>query len=410
MEFLKLSELNSLLAKTIKENFLSYYWIVAEISDLRVNQTSGHCYLELIEKNEKTGALFAKARANIWNSTFQVIKPYFKSATGQELVSGIKVLVKVGLELHILYGYSLTIYDIDPSYTLGDQERKRKEIIDQLEEEGVLNLNKELELAILPQRIAIISSSTAAGFEDFMAHLQENKEGLVFYTHLFPALMQGQQTEPSIIEALDKIYLHKDDFDLVVIIRGGGASTDLSAFDSYLLAANCAQFPLPIITGIGHQRDETVLDIVSYKRAKTPTAAADFLIGILLERLDDQTKLQNSIIGRIEALLTGHNSDLNNKSFKIQGGFSELLNKHSNNINTMAHQLIRASEHLLHNNKSKLEGVEKYIQMSSPEYILSKGYSITRIKGKAIFDVGELKKGDKIETTFKKGRVSSRVE
>lgn len=233
-------------------------WIQAELSDVRSN-TTGHCYLEFVQKDPRSNNLVAKARGMIWNNIYRLLKPYFEETTGQLFTSGIKVLVKVTVQFHELYGYSLTVLDIDPAYTLGDMARRRREILLQLEEEGVLTLNKELEIPVLPQRIAVVSSATAAGYGDFCHQLQHNSGGFFFYTELFPALMQGNQVEESVLAALDRINARINEFDVVVIIRGGGATSDLSGFDTYLLAAACAQFPLPIITGIGHEREDTVL-------------------------------------------------------------------------------------------------------------------------------------------------------
>ena len=277
-EALSLLELNTRIRGALSRAFPETCWVRAEMSDVRVNTSSGHCYLEFVEKNAQTGQLVAKVRGSIWAKTFRMLKPYFEMETGQMFASGLKVLVKVSVEFHELYGLSLTVLDIDPAYTLGDMVRKRMEIIRQLQEEGVFTLNKELPFPLLPRRIAIITSPTAAGYEDFMNQLTRNKGGYPFYTKLFPALMQGERTEASVIAALDRIYQHQDLFDVVVIIRGGGATSDLNSFDSYLLAANCAQFPLPIITGIGHERDDTVVDLVAHTRMKTPTAVAEFLI------------------------------------------------------------------------------------------------------------------------------------
>ena len=385
---LSLSQLNRLVSEVVKDAFSETYWLVAEISDVRLNHSNGHCYLEFIEKNELTGAIIAKARGYIWNNTFRMIKPYFEETTKQSFTSGLKILVSVGIDFHELYGYGLTVYDIDPTYTLGDLQRKRQEIISRLDKEGILTLNKELEFSTIPQRIAIISSPTAAGYEDFADHLSNNKYGFVFYPKLFPAVMQGEQTESSVIQALDKIYQHQDSFDAVVIIRGGGATSDLSSFDSYLLAANCAQFPLPVITGIGHERDDTVLDIVAYHRAKTPTAAADFLIEKTAKTYDE----------------------LQNLSMRIPNAALSLLEKQQSNLELYKIKLQHAVKNRLNNSESQIKEIEAFIKLSSPEYILAKGYSITLKNGKVIKNATELKQGDKISTRLSKGEVQSIVE
>ena len=248
---LSLFELNARVRDALQEALPERYWVRAEVSEARVHP-SGHCYLELIEKEEATGRTIAKARATIWASTFRLLRPWFEQSTGQIFTAGIKILISVSPIFHELYGYSLTIHDIDPAYTLGDAARRRAAILQQLRDEGVADMNKELVWPALPQRFAIISSPSAAGYGDFMNQIQNNPYGYKVYTALFPASMQGEQTESSIIEALDRIACHEELFDGVVIIRGGGATSDLNSFDSYPLAANIAQFPLPVISGIGH--------------------------------------------------------------------------------------------------------------------------------------------------------------
>ena len=406
---LSLSQLNRLVSGAIKEALPETYWLVAEISDVRVNHANGHCYLEFIEKNEKTGAIIAKARGYIWNNTFRMLKPYFEETTKQSFTSGLKILVCVGIDFHELYGYGLTVYDIDPTYTLGDLQQKRQAIINQLEEEGVLTLNKELDFPVIAQRIAVISSPTAAGYEDFLEHLLHNKYGFIFYPKLFPALMQGEQTESSIIQALDKIFSHKDNFDAVVIIRGGGATSDLSSFDSYLLATNCAQFPLPIITGIGHERDDTVLDIVAYQRAKTPTAVADFFIGRIEEVNNELTDLRDSIVSEASRILNQANNNLQHFSLKIPNAAFSLFEKQSANLELYKTKLRHAVKNKLDKAESQLKENEAFIKLSSPEYILAKGYSITTKDGKAVKDAKELHPGDKIITRLSKGEITSTI-
>ena len=282
MTSFSLSELTDKIQETIKLNFDTAVWIRAEISELREN-SNGHCYLELIEKDNSTDSLLAKSKATIWSSTYRMLKPYFESSTGQSLRSGLKVLIAVSVEFHGLYGFSLNIRDIEPSFTIGELAARRLKIIKQLEEDGIADMNKLLELPALSQRIAIISSKTAAGYDDFINQLKSDTNNFAFYCKLFPAVMQGDQAESSIVAALEKIYSNSEHFDLVLIIRGGGATTDLACFDAYDLALNCAQFPLPIITGIGHQRDLTILDMVAHTSVKTPTAAAEFIISNLLK-------------------------------------------------------------------------------------------------------------------------------
>jgi exodeoxyribonuclease VII large subunit len=290
-----LSELNRLVRDVIRKNFPDTYWVRAETSDVRQNR-SGHCYLEFIEKDPVTQAILARSRGTIWANTFQMLSTYFESETGQPFTSGLKVLVRVSVEFHEIYGFSLNVVDIDPTFTLGEMAKNRLLVLKRLEEEGVLTLNKELPLPELCNRIAVISSPTAAGYEDFCDQLKKNPYGLVFYTKLFPAIMQGEKSEASIIAALERIYAYRHLFDAVAIIRGGGATSELNCFDSYVLATHCAQFPLPIVVGIGHERDVTVLDIVAHTRAKTPTAVAEFFIDHLAGSFTELVDLEKRLV------------------------------------------------------------------------------------------------------------------
>jgi exodeoxyribonuclease VII large subunit len=409
MDFLRLSQLNDLIGEEIKNAFSDTFWLMAETSDVRVNSGSRHCYLEFIEKNPQTNAIIARARGYIWANTFELLKPYFELETGRDFDSGLKVLVKVSVEFHPVYGLSLNVYDIDPSYTLGDLQSKRQAILRQLEAEGILTLNKDLTMPLLPQRIAVISSPTAAGYEDFLEHLSNNRDGFIFYPRLFPAVMQGEQTESSIISALNKIFEYSDLFDLVVIIRGGGATSDLASFDSYLLAANCAQFPLPILTGIGHERDDTVLDFVAFHRAKTPTAVADYLIACMEETLAELLDCQMEITDGAKAVLESCSDHL-------QALFSRLplLSKHliegKKAALEMRHfKMQNAVRQIFATKESQLKEKEAFFKLSSPAYILAKGYSITLKNGKAVKSSGELQEGDAIETLLAEGKVLSKV-
>ena len=404
MDFLTLSQLNSLVSTKIKTAFPDTYWILAETSDVRPNK-NGHCYLELLEKTGNS--IIAKARGYIWSSTFQLLKPYFEKTTGQAFVSGIKILVRVSVEFHPLYGYGLNIVDIDPTYTLGDMQQQRKEILAQLEKDGVLNLNKELAFALVPQRIAVISSATAAGYEDFINHLNKNKYGFVFYPVLFPAIMQGEQTEKSIIKALDKIYQHQENFDLVVIIRGGGATSDLASFDSYELALNCSQFPLPIITGIGHERDDTVLDFVAFYRAKTPTAVADYLITKTSEFYDFLIDCQSDIIDNVQQILLNNQEYIDRINYYLPIYTNAIIEKHKSSQLQIKTDLQKSTKQFLQNKKNVLQTIESFVKLSSPDYILSKGYSITLKNGKALKTSKGLKKGDIVETILSEGRIKS---
>jgi exodeoxyribonuclease VII large subunit len=450
---ISLYELNNLIKGVLEDTLPGMFWIRAETSDVRVNQ-NGHCYLEFIEKDTKGKNLIAKARGMIWANTFYMLKSYFENATKQPFATGLKVLVQVSVSFHELYGFSLTVHDIDPSYTLGDQALNRAAILRQLEEEGVLNLNKELELPVPTNRIAVISSPTAAGYEDFLDQLTKNAYNLVFYTKLFPAIMQGDRSESSIISALERVYEYSDCFDAVVIIRGGGATSDLSSFDSYLLAANCAQFPLPIITGIGHERDDTVLDIVAHTRAKTPTAVAEFLIDNMSETLTELNETAQYIISMVSRQLQDETVRLNvletknalllkgwyreqeailassknilNKGMRLrlkenQHKFiriEETLKRHSLQITkenrkqfaAMESSLRKVTQQIFKEQSSTLNMFEKQLALASPENILKKGYTLTMRQGKVLKQSSTVKIGDEITTVFSDGEIKSIVK
>lgn len=406
---LSLYELNNLVRGIIADTFSQRFWIRAEMSDVRCNQ-NGHCYLEFIEKDSNNKTIIAKARGSIWSNVFRMLKAYFESETGQAFASGLKVLVQVSVEFHELYGYSLNVHDIDPTYTLGDQAKNRALIIKQLEEEGVLDLNKELALAKIADRIAVISSPTAAGYEDFCNQLTNNKDGFIFYNKLFPAIMQGDRTEQSIIAALDRIYENIDKFDAVVIIRGGGATSDLSSFDSYLLAANCAQFPLPIITGIGHERDDTVLDVVAHTRAKTPTAVAEFLIKHIYESASELIDIQDSIIFETNKKLIEEAAILNTLVTKYSYIIKDRTKDQLNKLDIISEKIKNAAIRVLQDQKHILESKEQYIEHNSPENILKKGYTLTLSGKKIIKSKAGVKKGDNIVTRFADGEVESLVK
>lgn len=408
MDFITLSQLNSVVSEKINIAFPDTYWIMAETSDVRLNR-NGHCYLELVEKNEKTNNVIAKARAYIWNSTFQLLKPYFEKETGQLFNSGLKVLVLVSVDFHPLYGYGLNILDIDPAYTLGDIQKHRQQILSRLDEEGVLLLNKELDTPTLPQRIAVISSPTAAGYEDFMNHLKNNKQGFVFYPVLFSAIMQGEQTEKTIISSLNKIYKYQEYFDVAVIIRGGGATSDLASFDTYLLAANCAQFPLPIITGIGHERDDTILDFVSHYRAKTPTAVADYLVALVENSFNKLIDCQSSIFHSSTQMLEEKKNMLQSISQHLPLYAHTIIEKQRIRKEQLKENLTRSTKQYIINKEHKIKAVEAFCKLSSPEYILEKGYSITLKNGKALKSGEGIEKGDIIESVLYKGRIKSRI-
>ncbi len=474
-EQLKLSELNGRVKQAVAMSFTAPLWVVAEISELKINR-NGHCYLVLIEKEEQGDGIVAQAKATIWSYTFRMLQPYFETTTGQPLTEGIKVLVSVSVEFHELYGYSLNIRDIDPTYTLGDMARKRKEIITRLQADGVLEMNKELELPLVPQKIAIVSSSTAAGYEDFLDHLVSNDSKYIFYTKLFPAVMQGNQAETSIIEALEQIYQHEDFFDVVVIIRGGGSQADLSCFDNYNLAYYITQFPIPILTGIGHEKDDSIVDMVAHTRLKTPTAVAEFLVNTLvkfettLDELNwhftqkvDQilttargkidlyaraiapivqekiTKTNNRLdqtiykvdhllrlfiqrkkhqLGRIEEAFLQESKNFSRKQLRILERSTTTLSSAVQRISLHNRELISRkitqSEQLLRKKIAEqlhfLELANQKAILIDPSKILSRGYSITTYKGKALKNTEFLKDRELIETRLAQGTIISEVK
>ncbi len=408
MEALSLYDLNALVRRSLEQCLPDEYWVQAELSDVRTNST-GHCYLEFIQKDPRSNNLIAKARGTIWANVYRLLKPYFEESTGQAFVSGIKVLVQVTVSFHELYGYSLTVQDIDPTYTLGDMARRRREILKQLEEEGVLTLNKELEMPVLPQRIAVVSSPTAAGYGDFCHQLKNNSRGFFFHTELFPALMQGDCVEESVLSALDAILNRQEDFDAVVIIRGGGATSDLSGFDTYLLAAACAQFPLPIITGIGHERDDTVLDSVAHTRVKTPTAAAEYLINCMDLAADELEVLISQLHESVRSRLTEEHRKLISYRNRIPSAVVRRVSDAKLALLTTRKDISLAVQTLLSRQRHRLELLQQRLADASPEKMLARGYSITLKDGKVVKNGDVLQLNDEIVTRLYQGEIVSIV-
>ena len=428
MNALTLFELNSLVRQTLELSISEEYWVCAEISELRVNR---HCYMELVQKDTHENGIIAKARAQVWANRWSLIKTMFESITQQTLAPGMQVLVKTEITFHEIYGYSINITDIDPTYTLGDMAKRRMEIMRQLEEEGIRDMNKELQLPRLLQRIAIISSASAAGYDDFCNQLKNNPEGLAFNIQLFQATMQGNEVTPSIIASLNAIAKHLDDWDAVIIIRGGGATSDLSGFDTLELAENIAQFPLPIITGIGHERDDTIIDLIAHTRVKTPTAAAEFLIRHQKEELSLLENINTRISNSISNLLLSESTHLKLLASKIPALFSMTKNREEVRIDKLASMLgynsfrcIDTKKNaitmlnkqmalyvldFLNNKKIKIESIENKLKNSNPERLLKLGFSIARVNGKVIKNIEEVKEGDNIETTLASGTIKSTV-
>ncbi len=383
---LTLFELNSWVRNTLATHLSDSVWLQAELSEVR--ESRGHCYLAFVQKAADGNELVASASGVIWKSNWSMIRPYFERVTGCRLAAGMQVLVQVGVSFHELYGYKLVVTDIDPVYTIGDLARRRQEILMKLEEEGIVNMNREQPLPRLIRRVAVISSPSAAGWGDFQNQLVNNGFGFTFDIALFQATMQGGEVEASIVSALNRIAENLDDWDVVVIIRGGGAAADLSGFDSLYLAENVAQFPLPVITGIGHERDDTVIDVVAHTRVKTPTAAAEFIL--------------NHQLGEWNVLC-----DL---ADRLNGGVEQYLVRERNMLERVSLRMKMAAPQLLERYWHRLEMFQQKVDDASPERLLKLGFSIARIGGKAVRSVAQLSRDDVLEITLSDGRIETRVE
>ncbi len=405
---LSLFQLNHLVREAMDTCFPEHYWVRAELSEVH-SSSAGHCYVEFVEKSTHNQQIVAKVRGSIWANRWRVLKPLFEQATQQQFVAGIKVMVQVSITFHELYGYSLVVHDIDPSYTLGDMARNRQEILRQLEQDGVRDLNKELPMPTLPRRVAIISSSTAAGYGDFINQLHHNEWGFHFYTHLFPAVMQGLQTEQSIMAALDKIHNVSDLFDVVVLIRGGGATSDLNSFDSYLLASHCAQFPLPIITGIGHERDDTVLDQIAHTRVKTPTAAAAFLLHRMDEAYGKQLLLQQQLSDLIRQRMDQERTMLQRTTMLLPQFLHTVMTQQQSKLALIQERLQTALTGRIEREQLRLQGYEQVINLTDPQRLLEKGYSLTLRNGEAVGSVRDVNRGDRITTLTADGSFEALV-
>ena len=408
MSPLSLYELNHRVREAIDQSLPGEYWVQAEMSSVNVN-AAGHCYIELVQKNDRGPGLVAKARATVWAGRFRMLKPYFEQATGQAFVAGISVLLLVTAEFHELYGLSYIVQDIDPAYTLGDMARRRREILQRLESEGTLRLNKELELPIVPQRIAVISSETAAGYGDFCNQLLTNPYGFAFTTRLFPAVMQGDRVEASVIAALDAVAAEAEQWDVVVIIRGGGATSDLAGFDTYELASNCAQFPLPIITGIGHERDDTVIDAVAHTRVKTPTAAAEFLVNRLVEAAEHLAHCVDAVADGISRRMTAEQQRLARLAQRLPGAFALRRTNEDHRLGRAMERISTGIGNLLTRQQHRLELAEKVLEGASPERILRQGYSITYRAGRAVRSAADVAVDEVLLTRFADGDIYSKV-
>ena len=401
-----LLELNRMVRETIERQMDGKYWVEAELSDLH---DRNHCYMELVENDPFGPTPLAKARAVCWANRWTALRSKFEHQTQQQLRPGIKVRMMVTPTFHEAYGFAYQVSDIDPDYTLGDIVRKRMEIIRQLKEAGIFDLQRELALPRFAQRIAVISSAQAAGYGDFCHQIDDNSYGLSFSHELFAAIMQGEQVEQSVIAALDRINARIDEFDVVVIIRGGGATTDMSGFDTLALAENVANFPLPIITGIGHDRDECILDMVSYMRVKTPTAAAAFLIDHLSEVYTALVSARERISRIAERHLAYEKMRLKQLADRIPTLFALTRERQTKRIDALAHRLDSAATQRLERERHRLQLVAQRAQAQDPIHILRRGYSITLHNGHALRSGNELADGDIIETRLEQGTLKSEI-
>ena len=430
MKTVTLFELNNLVREVISSTLSEEYWVEAELSE--VHEVRGHCYMELIQKELFSNTPVAKASAKCWKNKWTLLREKFEKVTREGLKPGMKVLLKVYADFHEAYGFAWIVTDINPEFTMGDMARKRQEIIDTLKREGVFELQKELVLPQFAQRIAVISNENAAGYGDFCHQLADNPQQLKFYTRLFPAVMQGEGVEESIIGALNSINENIEKFDAVVIIRGGGATSDLSGFDTLRLAENVANFPIPIITGIGHDRDESIVDMVAHTKVKTPTAAAALLIdhlNLVLERLlDAQAELIAAVRHRSEL----EQARLVRMSEKIPVLFSlvktrqeQRIERHLANITAALNDKLSREHHRLSLIESqlgptllqqmtredyRLQLLQQQLEALDPQRLLQRGYSITLCKGKVVKDVRQLKTGDEIETKLANGKITSIIQ
>lgn len=426
---LTLSQLNLRVASQLNVPALRDVWVTAELSDFR--RSGGHCYMELMEKMEGTGAVVARMRGIIWATQAARINSKFAAATGQQIATGLKVMVRGTINYHSSFGLSFVINDIEPSFTVGDVERRRREILRKLEAEGILELNRGLEWPVPALRIAVISAAGAAGYGDFMHQLYSNSLRLRFVTRLFPAVVQGERTAPSVIEALDRIAAEIEDWDCVVIIRGGGATSDLISFDDYNLAANVAQFPLPVIVGIGHERDVTVLDFVANMRVKTPTAAAEWLVARAQEQLEQlrliNTEMLRAVSDRISGSLTQlayiegqlpiapqtaierASARLQRAVMTLQAVSARCIAPQQSRLDAIEQAFLPAISTLIGRRNDKLNAMQSLLEALSPQATLRRGYSITRVDGKAVRNAAELPAGTVIETTLAEGTISSTV-
>ena len=451
-EKLSLTELQLIIKDSLYLALPDMYWITAEVSEIKENY-AGHCYLELIEKHPNEKNVRARAKAIIWSNRYRFLRSLFENMTGEPIRAGMKVLVRIKIEYHELYGLSLVISDIDPSFTIGEMAMKRQMIIRKLEEDGVFMMNKELEFPFVPQRIAVISSKSAAGYSDFIRHLKDNSYGYAFYTALFETIMQGTETEQSVISALDRIAAKSEIFDVVAILRGGGSQSDLSWFDSYNIAYHVTQFPIPVITGIGHEKDMSVTDMVAFQSLKTPTAVADHLISCVADAENQLNEMSSDIaentrliiekyrdinesfklklIPVVRLMISNQKEKLSNRIIEIINFGKEYIARAGLSPATQSSKLVSATGSYIRSKKTTIDrnrtdlvshtlnsienlkirtaGLENSLNILNPENVLKRGYTITTKKGMIISSAGLAEVDDIIDTRFIDGTVKSKV-
>lgn len=408
MSPLTIYQLNSLVRGVIEDSLDEEYWVVGEFSDAKVAR-NGHFFGELVQKSEDGSTLVAKASVKCWAQPYAMLRLRFMRETGQDIQVGLKVLALVRVSFHELYGYSFELLDLDPSYTLGDMARRRQEILQRLEEEGILHDNQQLTLPVPLNRIAIVSSASAAGYGDFCRQLLENDYGLKFHIQLFQATMQGANVERSVLDALYAIADECDEWDAVVLIRGGGATSDLSDFDSYALASAIAQFPLPVIVGIGHDRDQTVLDMVAHTSLKTPTAVAAFLVEQGVDQLASLDALQQRIIKAAGDRLVRENHRLQRHITYFPMAFSNMKERQMGRIALLQQRLRMAVQGRLERESHRLDILSQRLELLNPDLLLKRGYSITLWDGKIVKNINEVPEGEVLQTRLQDGELYSKV-
>ncbi|MFQ3212981.1 MAG: exodeoxyribonuclease VII large subunit [Marivirga sp.] len=408
MEHISLADLNLLIKDTLDNTLAPSYWVVAEIAEMRSNH-SGHCYLEFIEKAEESGQVKAKIRATIWSYTYRNVSAWFQSITGEPLRSGLTVLANVQVQFHEVYGMSLNVKDIDPNFTLGERAKKKQEIIQQLQQDGIFEMNKALVLPLVPQRIAIISSETAAGYGDFINQIRHNDFGYKVHTQLFQASMQGDKAPESIINAMLNIHEQIKDFDAVIIIRGGGAQVDLDCFDHYDLAAHIAQFPLPVFTGIGHERDETIADLVAHTSLKTPTAVAEFILRGMRTYDENISSTLDQILSAADRKIEQANHTLQNYNHQLSRLITQRLNQSAQKLDRLEQKLQYIAKKPIQQADNTLNILEKTFSLIDPAHVFSKGYSYTSKDGKSI-NGAVIAAGDQIRTLNQTQDIISEVK